>query len=147
MHRLGPLLRYASPRRCTQRGRYFSSITQQDVNYFSSILSSPTSILSTLAEKSPVAQSDLDVYNTDWMGKYKGKTTTVVKPRTTKEVSLILKYCYERDIAVVPQGGNTGLVGGSIPLQDELVISLGAMTNIRSFDPVSGAVYTLSLSC
>ena len=41
-------------------------------------------------------------------------------------------------IAVVPQGGNTGLVGGSVPIRDELVISLGSMNEVRSFDPVTG---------
>lgn len=45
------------------------------------------------------------------MGKYKGHSQCVLKPRSAEEVSKILKYCNEKGIAVVPQGGNTGLVG------------------------------------
>jgi FAD/FMN-containing dehydrogenase len=45
------------------------------------------------------------------MNKYHGKSQIVVKPKTTEEVSKVLKYCNEQGLAVVPQGGNTGLVG------------------------------------
>ncbi|EGO19810.1 hypothetical protein SERLADRAFT_358276 [Serpula lacrymans var. lacrymans S7.9] len=72
------------------------------------------------------------------MGKYHGKATTVLRPRTTKEVSDIVKWCAKRRIGIVPQGGNTGLVGGSVSLDKEVVLNLGAMSNVRSFDPVSG---------
>ena len=72
------------------------------------------------------------------MGKYKGKATTVLKPKTTEEVSDIMKWCWENRIGVVPQGGNTGLVGGSVPLENELILSLGNMNKVRSFDPVTG---------
>ena len=54
---------------------------------------------------------DLAAFNNDWLGKYIGKSPIVVKPKTTEEVSKVMKYCYENDIAIVPQGGNTGLVG------------------------------------
>ncbi|KEH27573.1 D-2-hydroxyglutarate dehydrogenase [Medicago truncatula] len=53
-------------------------------------------------------------------------------------VSQILKYCNSRCLAVVPQGGNTGLVGGSVPVFDEVIVSLSSMNNIISFDKVSG---------
>jgi FAD/FMN-containing dehydrogenase len=72
------------------------------------------------------------------MGKYHGKATTVVKPKTTEEVSKIVKHCCERRIGIVPQGGNTGLVGGSVPIGNELILNLGSMSKVRSFDPVSG---------
>lgn len=72
------------------------------------------------------------------MNKYHGKSTTVLRPRTTQEVSEIVKWCNERRIGIVPQGGNTGLVGGGVPVQDELILSLGNMNKVRSFDPVSG---------
>ncbi|KAJ7655015.1 FAD linked oxidase [Mycena polygramma] len=72
------------------------------------------------------------------MGKYHGRATTVLKPKTTQQVSDIVRWCAGRDIPIVPQGGNTGLVGGSVPLKDELVVSLANMNSVRSFDPVSG---------
>lgn len=72
------------------------------------------------------------------MRKFRGHTKLVLKPSTTEEVSKILKYCNDNLLAVVPQGGNTGLVGGSVPVFDEIVINLQKMNEIRSFDEVSG---------
>lgn len=54
------------------------------------------------------------------MGKYKGSSSVALKPKSTQQVSDILKHCHERRLAVVPQGGNTGLVGGSVPVFDEV---------------------------
>ena len=116
----------------------FNSVTEDDVRHFSKILP-PSSVLSTLPPASNPAQ-ELSNFNNDWMNKYHGKSTTVLRPHTTKEVSEIVKWCNERRIPIVPQGGNTGLVGGGVPIKDELILSLGNMTNIRSFDPVSGAL-------
>ncbi|KDQ63778.1 hypothetical protein JAAARDRAFT_29818 [Jaapia argillacea MUCL 33604] len=112
-------------------------VTEKDLAYFSSILQ-PSSILSTLSP-SKLPASELDPYNTDWIGRYKGTSTTVLRPRTTQEVSEIVKYCNEKRIGVVPQGGNTGLVGGSVPTgSGEVVVNLGNMSNVRHFDAVSG---------
>lgn len=121
----------------------FQSITEHDLAHFSKILPS-SAILSTLSPSSTPA-SELEPFNNDWMNKYHGKSTTVLKPRTTKEVSEIVKYCNERRISVVPQGGNTGLVGGSVPIKDELIVSLANMTNIRSFDDASGVPSSCSI--
>lgn len=74
------------------------------------------------------------------MNKYHGQSTTVLKPHTTKEVSEIVKRCNERQIGIVPQGGNTGLVGGGVPIRDEVILSLSNMSKIRSFDDASGAL-------
>lgn len=61
-----------------------------------------------------------------------------MRPKSTEEVSGILKYCNEKKLAVVPQGGNTGLVGGSVPVFDEIVISTQLMNKIISLDEISG---------
>ena len=61
----------------------------------------------------------------------RGQSKLVLRPRTTEEVSAILKYCSERHLAVCPQGGNTGLVGGSVPVFDEIIISTGLMNKIE----------------
>lgn len=74
------------------------------------------------------------------MRKYKGQSKLVLKPASTEEISKVLKYCNDNLLAVVPQGGNSGLVGGSIPLFDEIVINLSRMNKIRSFDEVSGTL-------
>lgn len=74
------------------------------------------------------------------MRKYRGHAKLVLKPSTTEQVSQILKYCNEHNLAVVPQGGNSGLVGGSVPVFDEVVINLSRMNKIRSFEDVSGTL-------
>ena len=67
-----------------------------------------------------------------------GYSKCVLKPKTTEEVSAILKYCNERRLAVCPQGGNTGLAGGSNPVFDEVIVSTSLMNKIISFDSFSG---------
>lgn len=70
----------------------------------------------------------------DWRGRYRGDTPLLLKPGTTEEVARILSTCNAAGVAVLPQGGNTGLVGGSTP-QGEVLISLKRMNQIRAIDP------------
>jgi D-2-hydroxyglutarate dehydrogenase len=84
--------------------------------------------------------TDLQAYNNDWMGRYSGAANVALRPRETSCIADIMRYCNERRIAVVPQGGNTGLVGGSVPVFDEVILSLSAMNKILSFDETSGHV-------
>ncbi|KAF8425549.1 hypothetical protein EV426DRAFT_595605 [Tirmania nivea] len=121
-----------------KRNSKFAQITEDDIAHFKSILPHPSSILTTTGAHANATPDDLEPFNADWMRKYRGHTTLVLKPRTTPEVSQILSYCNSRSLAVVPQGGNTGLVGGSVPVFDEIVISMNNSNRIRSFDPVSG---------
>ena len=69
-----------------------------------------------------------------------GSSKILLRPKTTEEVSAIVRYCHDRGLAVVPQGGNTGLVGGSVPVFDEVIISTQLMNNIISLNEVSGNV-------
>ena len=59
-------------------------------------------------------------------------------PTETGQVSKILKYCNEQKLAVVPQGGNTGVSGGQNPLFDEIIVNTSKMNKIRSFNDISG---------
>ena len=85
-------------------------------------------------------QDELTNMNKDYMRKYIGKSQLALRPKNTEEVSEILKYCNERKLAVVPQGGITGLVGGSVPSFDEVIVNLGRMDKILGFDPMTGIV-------
>lgn len=80
------------------------------------------------------------------MGKYEGHSQVALKPCTTEQVSQLLSHCHSRHLPVVPQGGNTGLVGGSVPLFDEIIINTSAMNKIIDFDPISG-VLTCQAGC
>ncbi|MEQ8433347.1 MAG: FAD-binding oxidoreductase [Oceanicaulis sp.] len=76
---------------------------------------------------------ELEGHVSDWRGRYKGASPLLLKPGSTAEVAAILARCNEAGIAVLPQGGNTGLVGGSTP-QGEVVISLKRMNAVRAVD-------------
>jgi len=118
-----------------QRDPRFKQITAEDVKFFKEVLGADNAIIDGVSQD---ATSDLEGYNADWMKKYRGQTRLVLKPDSTEQVSKIMKYCNDNLIAVNPQGGNTGLVGGSVPVFDEIVLNLGRMKKIRSFDDVSG---------
>src|SRR5207245_5459260 len=71
----------------------------------------------------------------DWTGRFRGHTPAVVRPRDTAEVARVLALCADAGIAVVPQGGNTGLVGGGVPLHGEVVLSLARLDRLHPVDP------------
>jgi (R)-2-hydroxyglutarate---pyruvate transhydrogenase len=118
-----------------QRDSRFTKLTDEHVQFFKSALGDDAAVIDGLTKD---AADDLEPYNRDWMKKYRGHTKLVLRPKSTEEVSKVLKYCNDNKLAVVPQGGNSGLVGGSVPVFDEIVISLSRMNKIRSFDDISG---------
>jgi FAD/FMN-containing dehydrogenase len=71
---------------------------------------------------------------------YRGHSPMVLRPATVAEVSAILKLANDTSTAIVPQGGNTGLVGGQIPHHGEVVLSLNRLDRIREVDPVSNTI-------
>jgi FAD/FMN-containing dehydrogenase len=71
---------------------------------------------------------------------YRGHTPMVLRPGSVAEVAAILKLANETHTAVVPQGGNTGLVGGQIPFDNEIVLSLNRLDKIREVDAVSNTI-------
>ena len=70
-------------------------------------------------------------YNTDWLRTVRGESKIVLKPKSTEEMSQIVGHCVKRKLAICPQGGNTGLVGGSVPVFDEVIISTALMDQIE----------------
>jgi FAD/FMN-containing dehydrogenase len=79
-------------------------------------------------------------YVVDWTGRFRGHTPAVVRPGSADEVAAVLAACNDARIAVVPQGGNTGLVGGSVPLAGEIVLSLRRLDALAPVDARSGQV-------
>lgn len=129
----------------------FSFLSDRHLGFFQSILSAHQVLTDEL--------NDLSGYNVDWMrsvrgmshvtncsGNYGlyvysyclGSSRLVLRPKTTEEVAAILQYCNVQNIAICPQGGNTGLVGGSVPVFDEVVLSLELMDEVISVDELSG---------
>lgn len=120
-----------------KRDERFAKVTPEHVTYFKELLGSESAVIDGVNAD---AQDDIEPFNEDWMHKYKGQCRLVLKPDSTEQVSKILKYCNDNLLAVVPQGGNTGLVGGSVPVFDEIVINMSRMNKIHSFDDASGAL-------
>ena len=76
----------------------------------------------------------IKTYSDDWTGRYGGSARAVISPQSIDEVAEILNWCSTNQVGVVPQGGNTGMVGGSTPLNGELIISLRKMKNVNFSD-------------
>jgi FAD/FMN-containing dehydrogenase len=77
-------------------------------------------------------------YETDWSRRWSGPALAVVRPGSTDEVAAVLRACADAGDGVVPQGGNTGLVGGSVPRDGEVVLSLRRLNAIEDVDPDAG---------
>ncbi len=87
-------------------------------------------------------------YLTDWRGRYQGHARCVVKPASTAEVAAVVTLCAKERIAMVPQCGNTGLVGGATPRAggDEVVINLSRLKRIRAIDTANNTL-TVEAGC
>ena len=88
------------------------------------------------------ADADKEKYLTDWRGVYRGEAIAVVKPATTDEVSRILKLAEAENIAIIPQGGNTGLCGGATPDTGarNVILSTENLNKIREIDRESQTI-------
>jgi FAD/FMN-containing dehydrogenase len=82
---------------------------------------------------------EIDPHISDWRGRWKGSTPVLVKPASTEEVSKAMTLCAEYGLAVNPQGGNSGMVNGSVP-QGEVLISLKRMNKVREVDVQNDAM-------
>ena len=91
---------------------------------------------------------DTAPYTTDWRKQYRADALCVLRPASTAQVAAVVGLCAREDIAVVPQGGNTGLCGGSVPggTRPEAVLSLSRMNRIRSVDALNDTM-TVEAGC
>jgi FAD/FMN-containing dehydrogenase len=91
------------------------------------------------------AASDVEGYLTESRGLYRGEALAVVRPRNRDEVAFVLQECAKAGVPVVPQGGNTGLVGGGVPYGG-VVLSLARLDRIREIDAVNATI-TVEAGC
>jgi FAD/FMN-containing dehydrogenase len=83
---------------------------------------------------------DAAPFLSEWRGRWPGEAALVVAPASTEEVAAVVKICAENNVAITPQGGNTGLVGGQIPFGDEILLSLKRMRRIRAVEPLNNTM-------
>jgi FAD/FMN-containing dehydrogenase len=92
--------------------------------------------------------ADTAAYLTDWRRRFTGKALAVIRPGNTAEVAAVIRLCNDFRVPVVPQGGNTGLVLGSVPDQSgaAVVLSLTRLNQIRAIDTVNNTM-TVEAGC
>ena len=86
-----------------------------------------------------LTEGDLSAWELDWRKRWRGKALAVVRPGSTDEVAQVLQACARHGISVVPQGGNTGLVGGGVPDSSgsQVLLSLSRLNRVRAIDPAN----------
>ena len=127
---------FTADRYKVERGPY-AKISNEHVAFFNELLGRSRVI---------VDPDECESYNIDFSRIVRGKSNLVLKPKNTNEVSSVLKYCNENRLAVCPQSGNTGLVGGSVPVFDEIVLSMKLMNKIIETNELEG-VLTCEAGC
>src|SRR3984957_18192269 len=94
-----------------------------------------------VGEKYAVTEAaDIAPYVTEERNLYHGRSSLVLRPGSTAEVSAICRLATEHRVALVPQGGNTGLVGGQTPHNGEVVVSMRRMDRVRDIDTASNTM-------
>src|SRR4051812_26040611 len=79
-------------------------------------------------------------YETDWTGRFSGTALAVARPASTEQVAAVVRACAEHGVALVPQGGNTGLVGGGVPRGGEVLLSLARLGDLGGVDVATAQV-------
>jgi FAD/FMN-containing dehydrogenase len=89
-----------------------------------------------VGESHVLHEGDLSAFELDWRKRYRGRARAVVRPGATAEVAAVMRCCAQHGVAVVPQGGNTGLVGGGVPDASgtQVVLSTTRLRAIRGID-------------
>ena len=83
-----------------------------------------------------LTDGDLSAWELDWRRRWRGKALAVVRPASTAEVAAVVQICVRHRTAIVPQGGNTGLVGGGVPDDSgqQVLLSLQRLNQVRAID-------------
>jgi FAD/FMN-containing dehydrogenase len=101
-----------------------------------------------VGEAHVLVDGDLSKWEVDWRQRWRGRALAVVRPATTQEVAAVVKACAAHGAPIVPQGGNTGLVGGSVPdgTGTQVLLSLTRMNRIRALDAANLTI-TVDAGC
>ena len=84
-----------------------------------------------------LCDGDLSAWEVDWRRRFRGRALAVVRPADSMQVATVVRACAKHGVSLVPQGGNTGLVGGSVPDESgtQVLLSLSRLASIRAIDP------------
>ncbi len=95
-----------------------------------------------------LSEGDLSAWESDWRRRWRGRALAVVRPGSTDEVAAVIRACAAQGLSIVPQGGNTGLVGGGVPDESgtQVLLSLQRMNRVRGID-VANLTMTVEAGC
>ena len=107
-----------------------------------------TALRERLGEAHVLSDGDLSAWELDWRRRWRGRALAVVRPADTAQVAAVLQLCARHGVSAVPQGGNTGLVGGGVPDTSgtQLLLSLSRLHRIRDIDAANLAM-TVEAGC
>ncbi len=107
-----------------------------------------TSLRQLLGESHVLQEGNLDSYLLDWRKRWQGRALAVVRPADTVQVAQVVKLCRAAGVTIVPQGGNTGLVGGGVPdaTGRQILLSTRRLQRVRSIDPAN-LTMTMEAGC
>lgn len=97
-------------------------------------------ISAVVGPKGVVSGDDAAPHLVEWRGRWRGAPALIVAPATTADVAAVIRLCAAARIAVTPQGGNTGLVGGQIATNGEVLLSLKRLRAVRSVNPFDNSM-------
>ena len=102
----------------------------------------------TLGDAAVLSDGDLSAWEVDWRKRAQGRALAVIRPASTAEVAAVVRACAAHGTSIVPQGGNTGLVGGSTPDPSgaQIVLSLARMNRVRAID-AANLTMTVDAGC
>jgi FAD/FMN-containing dehydrogenase len=88
------------------------------------------------------AAADVEPFVNDWRGRYRAAALAVVRPKTVDEVAAVMRACAAAGVAIVTQGGNTGMCGGATPIdgRDQVVVALTRMDAVRAIDVANATI-------
>ena len=99
------------------------------------------SLAAAIGERHVLVDDDVRApFEVDWTGRYRGVARAVVRPADAQQVAAVLGACREHGAPVVPQGGNTGMVGAGVPRGGEVVLSTARLTELGPVDRASAQV-------
>jgi hypothetical protein len=107
-----------------------------------------TSLRHLLGEAHVLQEGNLDAYLLDWRKRWQGRALAVVRPADTAQVAQVVKLCRAAGVSIVPQGGNTGLVGGGVPDASgrQILLSTRRLQRVRSID-AANLTMTVEAGC
>ncbi|MDB5819304.1 MAG: hydroxyacid dehydrogenase [Rhizobacter sp.] len=105
-------------------------------------------LVSAVGATQVLTEGDLSAYELDWRKRFRGKSIAVVRPGSAAEVAAVVRACAEHGASLVPQGGNTGLVGGSVQNESgtQVLLSLNRMNKVRQVD-TANLTMTVEAGC